>query len=79
MTDDAARKLGERLLAKSQLTQEEIRVAVVEARDERAVESEFERVKKLAYQLNVRIRMFTSKRQAVESCKHLARMILGEK
>lgn len=79
MTDDAARKLGERLLAKSQLTQEEIRVAVVEAREERAVESEFARIKVLAWRLYATTRLHSSKRQAVDACVNLARMILGEK
>jgi hypothetical protein len=77
--DDAARKLGERLLAKAQLTQAEIKSAVAEARDERAVEVEFERVKRLAWRLYGVTRLNAGKRQAVETCRELARMILGEK
>lgn len=76
--DDAARKLGEKLLSKSQLTQAEIKSAVSEARDERAVESEFSRIKTLAWRLYATTRLHGSKRQAVEVCRDLAKMILGE-
>jgi hypothetical protein len=62
--DDAARKLGERLLAKAQLTQAEIKSAVAEARDERAVEVEFERVKRLAWRLYGVTRLNAGKQRA---------------